>query len=54
MAVLAGGLTAALLPLFKAGKLSRPLQFGPFLTFAGLIALFYGNDILDGFLQLFW
>jgi prepilin signal peptidase PulO-like enzyme (type II secretory pathway) len=54
MVVLAGGLTAALLPLFKVRKLSQTLQFGPFLTFAGLITLFYGNDILDGFMQLFW
>jgi leader peptidase (prepilin peptidase)/N-methyltransferase len=54
MAVPAGVLTAVLLVVFKAGKLNQPLQFGPFLTSAGLITLFYGNDILDGFIQLFW
>ncbi len=54
MAVPAGGLTAALLIVFKARKLNQPLQFGPFLTCAGLITLFYGNDIFDACSQLFW
>ena len=53
MAVLAGALTAAILPLLKAAKPGRPLQFGPFLAFAGLVTLFYGNDIFDACSQLF-
>ena len=53
IAVPAGALTAALLVVFKARKLNEPLQFGPFLAFAGLITLFYGNDIFDAFSQLF-
>ncbi len=54
IAVLAGGLTAALLIVFKARKLNEPLQFGPFLASAGLITLFYGKDIFDACSMLFW
>jgi len=54
LAVPAGILTTALLVLFKARKLNEPLQFGPFLAAAGLITLFYGNDIFDAFSQIFW
>ena len=53
IAVPAGALTAALLAVFKARKLNEPLQFGPFLAFAGLMTLFYGNDIFDALSQLF-
>jgi prepilin signal peptidase PulO-like enzyme (type II secretory pathway) len=53
LAVLAGGLTAALLIVFRARKLNQPLQFGPFLAAAGLITLFYGNDIFDACSRLF-
>jgi prepilin signal peptidase PulO-like enzyme (type II secretory pathway) len=54
MAVPSGGLTAALLIVFKARKLNQPLQFGPFLASAGLLTLFYGKDIFDACSQLFW
>lgn len=54
IAVLAGALAAALLVLFKARKLNEPLQFGPFLAFAGLVTLFWGRDIFDAYSQLFW
>ena len=54
IALPSGVLTMALLPLLRPGKLNGPLQFDPFLAAAGLITLFWGNDILDGFLQLFW
>ncbi|MCX6007341.1 MAG: prepilin peptidase [Chloroflexi bacterium] len=53
-AVLAGGLSAALLIIFKVRKLNEPLQFGPFLASAGLITLFYGKDIFDACRMLFW
>jgi len=53
VALPAGVLTMALLPLLKPGKPDGPLQFGPFLSAAGLITLFWGNDILDGLLQIF-
>ena len=52
IAVPAGALTAALLVVFKARKLNEPLQFGPFMAFAGLITLFYGNDIFDACSQI--
>lgn len=52
--LLSGVLTMALLPLLKPGKPNGPLQLGPFLSASGLITLFWGNDILDGFLQIFW
>jgi leader peptidase (prepilin peptidase)/N-methyltransferase len=53
LAVPAAALTAALLAVFKAGKFDHPLQFGPFLASAGLITLFWGNDILDACSMLF-
>jgi leader peptidase (prepilin peptidase)/N-methyltransferase len=53
IAVLAGGLTAALLIGFKARKLNDRLQLGPFLASAGLITLFWGKDILDACSMLF-
>jgi len=54
IAVLAGGITAALLIVFKVNKLNQPLQFGPFMASAGLITLFYGKEIIDACSRLFW
>ena len=53
------GMVAALLPsivLFarhgsKARKMGIP--FAPFLSFGGIVALFFGNDLLDAYLTLF-
>ena len=53
MAVLAGGLTAIMLVVFKVKKLNEPLQFGMFLAFGGLVSLFCGQDIADAVRQLF-
>jgi len=50
--ILAGGLAAAMLALFKVKKLSEPLQFGMFLAFGGMMALFCGQDIVDALRQL--
>ena len=52
VAILAGGLAAALLVLFKVKKLSEPLQFGMFLAFGGMLSLFCGQDIVDALRQL--
>jgi len=52
MAILAGGLTAAALVIFKLKKLSDPIQFGMFLAFGGIMALFLGQDITDALWQL--
>jgi prepilin signal peptidase PulO-like enzyme (type II secretory pathway) len=54
IAILAGALTAAVLVLWKFNKFNEPLQFGPFLAFAGMLTLFYGNDIFDAYSQLLW
>lgn len=54
IAILAGALTAAILLLWKLKKFNEPMQFGAFLAFAGLITLFYGNDIFDACSQLLW
>jgi leader peptidase (prepilin peptidase)/N-methyltransferase len=53
IAVLAGGLTAAMLVVFKVKKFNEPIQFGMFLAFGGMLALFCGQDIADT-LQLFF
>jgi leader peptidase (prepilin peptidase)/N-methyltransferase len=47
IAILAGGLTAAILILWKQKKYNEPLQFGVFLAAGGLVALFWGSDIID-------
>jgi leader peptidase (prepilin peptidase)/N-methyltransferase len=52
MAVIAGGLTAAMLVFFKARKTSQPIQFGMFLSFAGMVSLFCGQDIMDALQQI--
>jgi prepilin signal peptidase PulO-like enzyme (type II secretory pathway) len=52
MAILAGGLTAAMLVLFKVKKPTEPLQFGMFLAFGGMVSLFCGHDITDAMMQL--
>ena len=52
VAILAGGLAASLLVLFKVKKLSEPLQFGMFLAFGGMLSLFCGEDIVDALRQL--
>lgn len=53
MAVIAGGLTAAMLVVFKARKLNEPIQFGMFLSFGGMVSLFCGPDIMDALQQIF-
>ena len=53
MAILAGGLTAAMLVVFKVKKINEPIQFGMFLAFGGMVTLFCGQDIVDT-LQLFF
>jgi len=53
MAILAGGLAAAMLVVFRVKKLNEPLQFGIFLAFGGMMALFIGQDITDALRQLF-
>jgi len=52
IAILAGGLTAATLVIFKVRKLNEPLQFGMFLAFGGLLSLFCGQDVADALHQL--
>ena len=52
MAILAGGLAAAMLVLFKVKKLNEPMQFGMFLAFGGMMALFCGQDIVDALWQI--
>ncbi|MFA5065771.1 MAG: prepilin peptidase [Dehalococcoidia bacterium] len=52
IAILAGGLTAAMLVVFKIKKLGQPMQFGVFLALGGVISLFCGHDIADALWQL--
>jgi leader peptidase (prepilin peptidase)/N-methyltransferase len=53
MAILAGGLTAIMLVVFKVKKLNDPMQFGIFLAFGGMVCLLCGQDIADAIRQLF-
>ncbi|MBN1690082.1 MAG: prepilin peptidase [Dehalococcoidia bacterium] len=52
IAILAGGLTAALLVAFKMKKLNQPMRLGAFLAMGGIISLFCGQDIADALMQL--
>jgi leader peptidase (prepilin peptidase)/N-methyltransferase len=52
IAIVAGGLTAAMLLALRIKKLDRHMQFGMFLALAGMISLFYGQDIADALRQL--
>ena len=53
MAIIAWGLTVAMLAVFKAKSHAGPVRPGFFLAFAGMLALFCGQDIADT-LQLFF
>jgi len=53
IAVLAGGLTSAVLVALKIRKLDQPMQFGLFLSLACVFSLFCGQDIVDALLQLY-
>jgi leader peptidase (prepilin peptidase)/N-methyltransferase len=52
MGILAGGLAAAMLVVFKVKKLNEPMQFGMFLAFGGMVALLCGQDIVDALWQI--
>ncbi|MCX6002769.1 MAG: A24 family peptidase, partial [Chloroflexi bacterium] len=52
IAILAGALTAAILILWKLKKFDEPLQFGVFLATGGLVALFWGSEIIDAYSML--
>lgn len=52
IAILAGGLTAAMLVAFKVKKFNDPIQFGIFLAFGGMISLFCGQDVADALRQI--
>jgi len=46
-AVIAGGLTAAILLLLKLKGRKDAIPFGPFLSLAAMATLFWGKDVLD-------
>jgi len=53
MAVVLGGLIAALLLLFKIKKRKETVPFGPFLSLATIATLIWGSHILDWYLGFF-
>ncbi len=53
LAVVGGGLTAAVLLLLKIKKRRESIPFGPFLSLATMLTLLWGKSILDWYLQLF-
>lgn len=46
LAIISGGLTAALLLLLKVKGRKDPIPFGPFLSVAAMVTLLWGNDLL--------
>ncbi len=49
---LVGTIVAILLIVLKRQERSSPIPFGPFLAIAGLIALLWGNQLIQTYLQL--
>ncbi len=47
LAIISGGLTAAILLLLKIKSRKDMIPFGPFLSLAALATLFWGNDLLN-------
>ena len=52
IAFLTGGLSGIILILWKKKKLKYAVPFGPFLVLGSLIMLFWGNEIVDWYLNL--
>lgn len=52
LAFLMGSVVGILLLLFGKKKFGQTIPFGPFLSVGGLIALFWGNQILNWYLNL--
>lgn len=51
LALVSGGLVAAFLLLFKLRSRKDAIPFGPFLSLAAMATLFWGNDLLNFFLN---
>lgn len=52
IAMIAGGLIAALLLLLRLRRRKDAIPFGPFLSFGTLVTLFWGSSIFGWYLQL--
>jgi leader peptidase (prepilin peptidase)/N-methyltransferase len=52
-AIIGGGLLAAILLLLGVKKRGEAIPFGPFLSLAAIVTLFFGNDIFNWYLGLF-
>ncbi len=53
LAVISGGLVAAMLLLLKRKKGKESIPFAPFLSIATIVTLLWGNNILNWYLRLF-
>jgi len=53
LGIVIGGLAALILLLLKIKKRKDPVPFGPFLSVATIVILFWGSDILSWYLGLF-
>jgi leader peptidase (prepilin peptidase) / N-methyltransferase len=51
--IILGGLSAIALLLFKKRTRKEGIPFGPFLALGAIIALLYGNYIVDWYLNFF-
>lgn len=54
LSVYAGGLTGLLLMILKIKKRGEYIAYGPFLAVGSLIAMFYGEAIINWYLSSFW
>ena len=53
LAIILGGIVAAIILIFKLKERKAEIAFGPYLAIGGIIACLYGNSIIDFYLKLF-
>jgi leader peptidase (prepilin peptidase)/N-methyltransferase len=52
LSTVAGALTGIMLILLKRQQRGTPVPFGPFLGIAGIVCLFWGQPIMEGYLKI--
>jgi len=54
VAALIGAIVGLILILGKKNQLTKPIPFGPYLAIAGWLAFFWGQNVLDWYLHMFY
>jgi leader peptidase (prepilin peptidase)/N-methyltransferase len=54
LAVLSAALVSLLLMVFKLLKREDHIPFGPFLAIGSIVAILYGNEVINWYVMVFW